>query len=141
MDYGKLFGGTLHNKDINQFLDDGASNAIGSIAEYESLSHPTRPNDVQLSVCFAHQNEQSGGYASGTITFAIPANKELSDILEKSHKIQVRLSHSSHRMAIYNEVQLRNNCKPMLSPDPANETRWNGTIDETVRANMIMGDV
>jgi hypothetical protein len=44
-------------------------------------------------------------------------------------------------MAIYCEVQLRNNRKPMLNPDPANETRWNGTIDETVRANIIMGDV
>jgi hypothetical protein len=132
---------TLHNKDINIFLADGALNAIGSIVEYESLSCPTRPNDVQLSVCFAHQNERSGGYASGTITFAVPANKELGDILEKSHKIQVRLSRSSHRMAIYREVQLRNNRKPMLNPDPANETRWNGTIDETVRANMIMGDV
>jgi hypothetical protein len=132
---------TLHNKDINQFLADGASNAIGSIVEYESLSCPTRPNDVQLSVCFAHQNEQSGGYASGTITFAVPTNKELGDILEKSQKIQVRLSCSSHRMAIYHEGQLRNNCKPMPYPDPANETRWNGTIDETVRANMIMGDV
>jgi hypothetical protein len=29
----------------------------------------------------------------------------------------------------------------MLNPDPANETRWNGKINETVRANMIMGDV
>jgi hypothetical protein len=29
----------------------------------------------------------------------------------------------------------------MLNPDPANETRWNGTIDETVRANITMGDV
>jgi hypothetical protein len=29
----------------------------------------------------------------------------------------------------------------MPYPDPANETRWNGAIDEIVRANMIMGDV
>jgi hypothetical protein len=131
----------LKHKDVNQFSADGALNAIGSIAEYEALSRTTRPNDVQLSVCFAHQNERSGGYASGTITFAEPANKELGDVLVKSHKIQVRLSRSSNRMAIYREVQLRNNCKPMLNPDPANETRWNGTIDETVRANIIMGDV
>lgn len=131
----------LNNKDINQFSADGASNAIGSIAEYEALSRITRPNDVQLSVCLAHQNERSGGYASGMIMFAEPANKELGDILEKSHRIQVRLSRSSNRMAIYREVQLRNHRKPMLNPDPANETRWNGTIDETVRANIIMGDV
>jgi hypothetical protein len=136
-----FFEATLYNKDINQFLANGALNAIGLITEYESLSCPTRPNDVQLSVCFAHQNKQSGRYASGTITFAVPANKELGDVLEKSHKIQARLSRYSHRMAIYCEVQLRNYRKPMLNPDPANETRWNGTIDETVRANMIMGDV
>ncbi len=66
----------IHNKDINQFFANGALNAIGYIAEYESLFCPTCPNDVQLSVCFAHQNERSGGYASGTITFAVPANKE-----------------------------------------------------------------
>jgi hypothetical protein len=131
----------LCSGDINQFSADGASNAIGSIAEYEALSRPTRPNDVQLSVCFAHQNERSGGYASGTIAFAEPANKELGDILEKSHSVQVRLSRSSRRMAIYSEIQLKNKRKPMLKPDPANDTRWNGTIDETVRAKMIMGDV
>ncbi len=66
---------SLCNKDINQFSADGASNAIGSIAEYEALSRPTRPNDVQLSVRFAHQNERSGGYASGKIAFAEPANQ------------------------------------------------------------------
>jgi hypothetical protein len=92
-------------------------------------------------VCFAHQNERSGGYASGKIAFSEPANKKLGDILDKSHTIQVRVSRSYHRMAIYSEVQLNNKRKPMLKPDPANDTRWNGTIDETVRANMIMGDV
>jgi hypothetical protein len=50
---------TLHNKDINLFSADGALNAIGPIAEYESLSCPTHPNDVQLSVYFLHQHEQS----------------------------------------------------------------------------------
>jgi hypothetical protein len=70
---------TLTNQDINQFSADGASNALGSIAEYESLLRPTCPNDVELSVCIAHQNEQSGGYASGTIAFAIPANKDLGE--------------------------------------------------------------
>ena len=72
-----FLGARLKHKDINQFSADGASSAIGSIAEYEALSCTTRPNDVQLSVCLAHQHERSGGYASGTITFAEPANKEL----------------------------------------------------------------
>jgi hypothetical protein len=31
--------------------------------------------------------------------------------------------------------------KPLLNPDPANETRWNGCIDKTIRVNLIMGDI
>jgi hypothetical protein len=77
----------LTNQDINQLAADRASNAIGSIAEYESLAQLIRSNDVELSVCIAHQNERSGGYASGTIAFAVPANQELGDILDKSHRI------------------------------------------------------
>ncbi len=131
----------LTNQDINQLAADGASNAIGSITKYESLARPTRSYDVELSVCIAHQNERLGGYASGTIAFAVPANQELGDILDKSHGIQVCLSHSSTRMAIYHGIQVKNKHKPMLVPNPANKTRWNGTIDETIRANTIMGDV
>ena len=132
---------TLLNGDFIQFAADGASNAVGSIAEFESLSRPNRSNDVALSVCIAHQNERSGGYASGTIAFAEPANDELGAIIDKSHKIQVRMSRSSQRMAIYCDIQTENNPTPMLLPDPENETRWNGLIDETVRANIIMGDI
>ncbi len=114
---------SLTNQDINQLAADGASNAIGSIAEYESLAQPIRSNDVELSVCIAHQNERSGGYALGTIAFEVPANQKLGDILDKGHGIQVHLSCSSTRMAIYNDIQVKNKCKPMLVPSPANETR------------------
>jgi hypothetical protein len=64
------------------------------------------------------------------IAFAVPANQELGDILD-SYGIQVHLSRSSTRMVIYHDIQVKNKCKPMLVPDPANETRWNGTINET----------
>ncbi len=113
---------TLLNGDFLQLAADGASNAIGSIAEFESLSHPTHSNDVALSICITHQNERSGGYASGTIAFAEPANDELGSIIDKSHKIQVRMSRLSQRMAVYCGIQTENNHKPMLIPDPANET-------------------
>jgi hypothetical protein len=99
---------SLTNQDINQLAADGASNAIGSIAEYESPAQLTRSNDVELSVCIAHQNEWSGGYASGTVAFAVPANQELGDILDKSHGIQVHLSRSSTRIAIYHDIQVKN---------------------------------
>jgi hypothetical protein len=132
---------TLLNGDFLQLAADGASNAIGSIVEFESLSRPTRLNDVALSICIAHQNEQLGGYASGTIAFAEPAIDKLGSIIDKNHKIQVRMSCSSQRMAVYCDIQTENNCKPMLIPDLANKTRWNGLIDKTVRAKIIMGDI
>jgi hypothetical protein len=132
---------TVLNDDFLQLAADGASNAIGSIADFESPSCPTRLNDVALSVCIAHQNEWSGGYASGTIAFAEPANDEHGLIIDKSHKIQVRMSRSSQKMAVYCDIQTENNCKPMLIPDPANKTQWNGLIDKTVKANIIMGDI
>jgi hypothetical protein len=132
---------SLTNQNINQLAADGASNAIGSIPEYESLAQLTCSNDVELSVCIAHQNERLGGYASGRIAFAVPANQELGDILDKSHGFQVHLSCSSTRMAIHHNIQVKNKRMPMLVPNPANKTRWNGTINETIQANTFMGDV
>ncbi len=31
--------------------------------------------------------------------------------------------------------------KPLLAPDPSGENRWNGCIDETIKANQITGDL
>lgn len=98
-------------------------------------------NDVALRVCIAHQNEWLGGYASGTIAFAEPANDELGLIIDKSHKIQAHTSQSSQRIAAYCDIQTENTRKSMLIPDPANETWWNGLIDETVRAKIIIGNI
>ncbi len=113
---------TVLNGDFLQLAADGASNAIGSIVEFESLSRHIRLNDVALSVCIADQNERSGGYASGTFAFAEPANDELGLIIDKSHKIQVCMSRSSQRMTVYRDIQTENNHRPMLIPDPANKT-------------------
>jgi hypothetical protein len=44
-------------------------------------------------------------------------------------------------MHVYQQVQKKKECKPLLNPDPANETRWNGCIDETMHTNLIMGDI
>jgi hypothetical protein len=44
-------------------------------------------------------------------------------------------------MKLYSDFQRRQGRKPLLAPDPAGETRWNGCIDETIRANHIMGDL
>ena len=44
-------------------------------------------------------------------------------------------------MKLYSDIQWRRGCKPLLTPDPAGETRWNGCIDKTIRATQIMGDL
>ncbi|KAL7502257.1 hypothetical protein ACHAXN_000889, partial [Cyclotella atomus] len=130
----------LKHADVNQFSADGASNAIGSVSEYESLSRTARGNDVQFDVCYAHQNQRSGGYASGTLQFAEPVNTELGAVLGKNHTIQVRLCRSAARMKVYRDIQQANERKPLLNPDPGNETRWDNCIEEAKRANTIMGD-
>jgi hypothetical protein len=120
------------NSDFSQLTADGASNAIGSMQEFEVLTRAGRSNDVDFAVCHAHQNERSGGKASGTVAEVM--NDELGDVLKKSHEIQVCISRAPKRMHIYRQIQNKKDCKPLLNPDPANETRWNGFIDETIRA-------
>ena len=85
------------SSDINQMSADGASNAIGSILELEARGRVARSNDVELSICVAHQNERAGGYASGTQEYANPVNLELGEVLNKSHSIQVRLNRATTR--------------------------------------------
>ncbi len=48
---------------------------------------------------------------------------------------------SPNAYKLYSDIQWRQGRKPLLAPDPAEETRWNGCIDETIRANQIMGDL
>jgi hypothetical protein len=45
----------LKHADVNQFAAHGASNAIGSVSEYESLLQTARPNEVHFDVCYAHR--------------------------------------------------------------------------------------
>ena len=72
------------SSDFNQMAADGASNAIGSILEVEVQTCTERANDIDLSICHAHQNEHAGGYASGMHKYAKPVNVDLGQILEKS---------------------------------------------------------
>jgi hypothetical protein len=73
--------------------------------------------------------------------FADKPNEELGAILRKSHEIQVRISRAPKHMKLYSDIQQRQSCTPLLAPDPAGETHWNGCIDETTRANQIMGNL
>lgn len=128
------------SSDFSQLSADGASNAIGSVQEFEVLTRPGRHNEVDFNVCVAHQNERSGGMASGTINIE-GANYDLGAELKKNHEIQVRIHRSGNRMKLFQEIQERKGRNPLLRPDPANEVRWNSSLDETARSNMIMGDV
>ncbi len=131
----------VNHSDLNQVTADGAGNAIGSVSEYESRTRSYRGNDVEVEVCIAHQNERSGGYASGTIKFEELVNVDLGTFLAKSHKLQTFLSRSTERMSVYKDVAEDNGRCPILLPNPGNETRWHSSIDEAIRANAIMGDV
>jgi hypothetical protein len=90
----------LKHADVNQFAADGDSNAIGSVSEYESLSRTAHPNEVQFDVCYAHQNQRSGGYASGSLIFAETVDTALGEILIKNHQIQVNICRSTNRMNV-----------------------------------------
>jgi hypothetical protein len=111
------------------------------MSEYESLLQTVRPNEVHFDVCFAHQNQRSDGYTSGTLKFAEPVNTALGEILIKNHQIQVHLCRSINRMKDYCNVQKSHSGKPMLKPDPGNKTHWDNLIEEAKRAVTIMGDV
>ena len=131
----------IMNSHFSQLTADGASNAICSMQEFKVLTHDGCPTSVDFAVCYACQNDQSGSKASGTVKFAETTNDNLGDLLKKIHEIQVRISRAPKRMHAYRQVQKKKECKPLLNPDPANETRWNGCIDVTLRANLIMGDI
>jgi hypothetical protein len=44
-------------------------------------------------------------------------------------------------MKLYHDIQHKQGWRAMLAHDPSGETGWNGCIDETIRANQIMGNV
>lgn len=131
----------IDDGDLNQLCADGASNASGSIAEYEALARTRRSNNVDIDVCISHQNQRSAGYASGTIDFADPVNEELGSTIRKSHDITVHVSRSHSRMSMYNAVLERRNRKPRLKPIIGNDTRWDSWQLEAARTNLIMGDL
>jgi hypothetical protein len=110
------------NSDFSQLTADGALNAIGYIQEFEVLTRAGRSNDVDFAICYADQNERSGGKASGTVKFAEVINDDLGDVLKKSHEIQVHIYRAPKRMHIYRQIQIKKDCKPLINPDPANET-------------------
>jgi hypothetical protein len=130
----------LLHKDMNQLVSDGASNAIGSVAELEASTRVHRANDVEITICAAHQNQRAGGFASGSTEFAEPVNIELGELLNKSHRLQTFMNRAPNRIHVYRSVQVNNYRNPMLLPKPAGDTRWDSKHDETKRAVLIVND-
>lgn len=128
--------------DWNNLSADGASNAIGAVAEYEVVTRDGRPSSVDFDTCFAHQNQRSALRSSGVVTFKTgPTNKDLGNCLNKSHEIQVRIYRSPNRMTVLNAIQTEKGRDPHMGPKLRTDTRWDSSYDETKRANQIMGDI
>lgn len=117
----------LKTEDFSHFSADGGSNAIGSLQEYEVVTRVEegRTNSIDFTICLAHQNERSAGYASGTANFADNPNEELGDILKKSHEIQERVHRNGGRMDVFKQVQDGKERDPKMGPVPSVVSRWN----------------
>jgi hypothetical protein len=86
---------SIQQDDWGQLGANGGSNAIGSIRKFELIKRSEdsgQESSVDFNICYSHQNERSGGYASGTVKFADNKNDALGGIPKKSHDIQVRIS-------------------------------------------------
>ena len=96
--------------DFSNLSADGGSNAIGSRSEYEVVTRcDGRQNQVDFNICFAHQNERSGAYASGTGGFKEQPNTELGEVLLKNHTIQTFIDRSSKRIDLLNSIMKERN--------------------------------
>ena len=130
----------IKSSDIIHMSADGASNAIGSANDYELLTRKERTQDLDFDTCYAHQNQRSGGYASGTVKFAEDPNPELGALLKKQHRLHVHVSRSAPRLKLLRDNQEAADRDPVLNPNPCAETRWDGIVMETKRTNLFMGD-
>ena len=81
---------------------------------------------IDFVVCFSHQNEGSGTYASGTAKFADAPNDDLGEVLAKSHDIQVCMHCHPDHTAKYKGVANDKGRKPVVIPSPGTETSWGG---------------
>ena len=131
----------IESSDFHQLSADGASNAIGSIAEFEALTRSERANDVDFDICYAHQNQRSGGYASGTLKFKLDPNPDLGSALKKNHGIQSRVHGTASRLAVYSGCATDAERFPIIYPKMGVPTRWDSYVEECKRANLIMGDM
>ena len=119
----------LKKEDFGRLCADGGSNAVGSVQEFEVVGREEgcgRSNNTDFVVCLAHQQQRSGGFASGTAKFASLPNEPLGGVLKKNHTIHQMINRNSDRVGIFRCVQEGKQREPPLDVNPANEVRWNG---------------
>ena len=83
----------IPNEYYGLWAADGGSNAIGYIQEFEVVGRVSddgggRSNKQEFFICFSHQNERLGGWASDTAGFVDITNEDLGLLLKKNHDIQ-----------------------------------------------------
>ena len=68
-------------------------------------------------------------------------NREFGSVLVKNHTIQTSINRNGTRLGVYRSIQNKKSYRPQLQPRPSVETRWHAKVDESERANMVMGDL
>ena len=132
----------IKSLDFSHLSADGRFNAIGSLSEYEVVTRcEGRGNDLNFNICYAHQNERSGTFASCIGGFAEQQNTELGEVLIKNHTIQTHVDRSSKRIKLLRVVMDEKNQNPTLGVKPLAITRWCSIVDKSERVNIIMGDL
>ena len=127
----------IETNDSNQLAADGCSNAIFAIQEFEVVAwEDRRSNSTDFVVCLSHQNEWSGGYASGTAKFADAPDHELGAVLDRNHEVQVQMHRNPGRIIVYNDVAVgREGSKQFL---PAHQMRLGEKVSQYIYFHLCI---
>ena len=85
--YNSTSATNLPKEYFGRMLANDGSNATGSIQEFEVVGQEEdegRIKNTDFNVCFSHQNEQSGGYASGADNVTSLPNEPLGEVLKNT---------------------------------------------------------
>jgi hypothetical protein len=99
----------LNGQFIMCHLTDGASNAVGSSMEFQSMMDAIKSSLICHYTCYAHQVNRLAKFASGTGDFVTNNNKDLSIVLKKLHEINGRVFCSKACLKVLFAIQAKKN--------------------------------
>jgi hypothetical protein len=99
----------LNGQFIMCHLTEGASNAIGSSMEFQSMMDAIKSSLICHYTCYARQVNGLAKFASGTGDFVTYDNKDLLVVLKKLHEINGCVFCSKARLKILFAVQAKKN--------------------------------